>query len=497
MVELKNVSFSYEGTDVSGVKDIDLTIEKGTCVLLCGQSGCGKSTLLRLINGLIPHYHEGEMQGEVFLFDKNIKNLELHEIAQKVGTVFQNPKSQFFNGDTRSELAFVCENLGWPTEKINKSVERVISEFAIEDLVDKSIKNLSGGQKQRLACAVVSTPNPDIYVLDEPSSNLDVEGVTILRNWIKQLKAAGKTVVVAEHRLYYLLELVDRVVILNNGKIQEDMSFSKFSALGADRLYNWGLRCPFLEKVKSKCDIENCKKRGSNLKLENFCYAYKGHKATLHINRLYLPKGKITALIGENGAGKSTFAKCLCGIYKNKGIVTDGENTEKWKKRLSSCYMVMQDVNHQLFAETVEDEVSLSMDDFNKNTVEKVLKDFNLQEVAQSHPVALSGGQKQRTAVAGAIVSKREIIVFDEPTSGLDYRHMKEVAKELEALSQKGKTILVVTHDAELILSCCHHLVHMEKGKILDNYDLYENEQKVLDFFKGLTNKELDQQSVV
>ena len=223
MIELKNINFRYTGgTDAGGLENIDLTLPNGQVILLCGQSGCGKTTLTRLINGLIPNYYDGELTGEVLLNGENISQLPLYETAKYVGSVFQNPRTQFFTVDSTSELAFGCENQGLSENEIVERIKFTAEQFGIEALMGKNIFCLSGGEKQKIACASVSVSDPPIIVLDEPSSNLDISATEDLRRMIQLWKKQGKTVVIAEHRLYYLRNLIDRVLYLKDGKIKKD-----------------------------------------------------------------------------------------------------------------------------------------------------------------------------------------------------------------------------------------------------------------------------------
>ena len=216
MIEFRNINFRYAGgTEAGGLDNIDLIIPDGQVILLCGQSGCGKTTLTRLVNGLI----------------KNISSLPLYETAKYVGSVFQNPRTQFFTVDSTSELAFGCENQGLPEEKIIRRVTSTAEQFGMENLLGKNIFSLSGGEKQKIACASVSASDPPIIVLDEPSSNLDMSATKDLRRMIQIWKQQGKTVIIAEHRLYYLKELIDRVIYLKNGKIEKDYLLSGFGRL--------------------------------------------------------------------------------------------------------------------------------------------------------------------------------------------------------------------------------------------------------------------------
>ena len=485
MIDFQNVSFSYgEESHGGGIRNINLTIKTGEYVLLTGESGCGKTTITRLVNGLVPHYYEGNLEGDVFLDGKSVSDTPLYDLAAMVGSVFQNPKSQFFNVDTDSELAFACENLGYPQEDILQRMDRTISDYHIEDLMGRSVFALSGGEKQKIACASSSVLLPGIMVLDEPSSNLDMSAIDDLRQVLSLWKKQGKTILIAEHRLYYLHDLVDRVLYVKDGEIKQEYTPAEFDSLSDSTRKEMGLRPFSLSKLKP--DNQYQTHTAKQMELQNFCFAYKKREPkSLDIPNAKLPVGETIAIIGLNGAGKSTLARCICGLEKKCGILQiDGKSLD-WKARLKHCYMVMQDTSHQLFTESVTDEVLLSMDDEDETIVNKILKQFDLLEYKDRHPLSLSGGQKQRVAIASAIVSNREIIVFDEPTSGLDLKHMREVARSLKSLADQGKTLLVITHDPELVMAGCSYVVHMEKGQIKESYPLDESgSKKVLDFFR-------------
>ena len=486
MIEFQNVTFTYHSTErESGVYNLNLTIPDGQVVLLCGESGCGKTTLTRLINGLTPEYYEGKLDGVVLVNGKDTVKTPLYELSKAVGSVFQNPRSQFFNVDTTGEIAFGCENIGLPKEEIYRRIGQITGELKIQKLLDRSLFALSGGEKQKIACASVSAMEPDIFVLDEPSSNLDVATIADLKQVVAKWKAMGKTVIVAEHRLYYLMDIADRVIYLKNGRIEQDMSAAAFGRLGVEQLQAMGLRSLHPANFSK---IPAVSLGSSSIEIRNFLFSY-GKMEAMNIPQLSVPQGAIVGILGDNGAGKTTFAKCLCGLEKSaKGTLQIGQEALGAKQRIKKCYMVMQDVNHQLFTESVSDEILLSMqgedEQADKKQTEEILKSLNLLEYQELHPMSLSGGQKQRVAIGSAIASDKEILVFDEPTSSLDYHHMLEVAGNLQRLSDMGKTLFIITHDPELIAKCCNYFVFIEHGKTVWSGGWTDgNKKRIADFF--------------
>ncbi len=490
MIKIDHISFSYgeENENTGGVRDIDLNIEDGQFVVLCGESGCGKTTVTRLINGLIPHYYEGKMTGEVWVNGAKVSEQPLYDTAAVVGSVFQNPRSQFFNVDTTSEITFGCENLGQPEKDIRERLAKTVRDFRLEKLMDRNIFHLSGGEKQKIACAGVSIMEPDVLVMDEPSSNLDAASILDLRKILAFWKSQGKTIIVSEHRLYYLRGLADRFIYLADGQVSHDYSAAEFEQLTEQQRSDMGLRTFALERLLPPVLPQQAK---TALALRNFHFAYKNEPETLHIMDCEIPTNRIVGIIGNNGAGKSTFSRCFCGLEKRCGEIVWNGKKYRPKDRLNTCYMVMQEVNHQLFTESVLDEVLISMEEANQKRAEEILSRLDLLDFKDRHPMSLSGGQKQRGAIASVIASKRSILFFDEPTSGLDYRHMKEVANVLRQVRDAGITVYVITHDLELILDCCTDIIHLEDGSIIDQYGMDEDGlRKIREYFiKGVSEK--------
>ena len=486
MITIQNLHYTYTGSGQESLKGIDLQIEDGSFVLLCGPSGCGKTTLTRLFNGLIPHYYEGTLTGEALLDGTPYSALTLFQISKNVGSVFQNPRSQFFNVDTTSELAFGAENHGVPKEEILTRIDRTAGDLSAQRLLNKNIFALSGGEKQKIACGSAAVMEPEIFVFDEPSSNLDSDAAQDLRQMLAELKRQGKTVIIAEHRLSYLADLADRVLYLAEGQIAGDYTGQAFRALPDAQRQQMGLRPLTLESI-SDLTPPSSQPPAGRWTCEEFHYTYPGARGeALNIHELSLPKGTVTAVIGHNGAGKTTFLRCLSGLQKHSmGLLWDDDKKYSRKQRLKLCFMVMQDVNHQLFTESVLEEVLLSMPREDTAEAEEILRKMDLLDFKDSHPMALSGGQKQRLAVASAYASGRPVILFDEPTSGLDLAHMQQVARVLKDLADSGRTVVVVTHDPEFILRSCHRVVHLEQGRLAETYplDTAAGRKRLLAFF--------------
>ncbi len=467
MIEVRNVHFRYQhGEEGAGLSGVDLHAAAGEVIVVTGSSGCGKTTLTRLVNGLIPHFFEGDLSGEASVAGRVVADTPPAEAADVVGSVFQNPRSQFFTVDVGSELAFAAENLGQDRDEILARVTESAQQLGLDAFMDRSIFQLSGGQKQKVACGSVWVSRPRVLVLDEPSSNLDAATIADLRGLIAGWKGAGCTVVVAEHRLHYLQGLADRWLLMENGQITREFSAADMSAMDAATAASFGLRSPHPLPPPQPLAAP----AGEDVvELTGFVKTYPGAKApALDIASLTLPRHGTVAITGPNGAGKSTLTRALVGLDKKApGILAiDGARRDR-KARLATSFLVMQDVNHQLFTESVTEEIRLSAPDADDAHLATILAGLDLTAVAERHPMSLSGGQKQRVAIAAAVASDADVVIFDEPTSGLDLAHMAEVAARLEELVAAGRLVIVVTHDDELVEACADYLVRLEGGRVV------------------------------
>ncbi len=469
MISIQEVSYFYNKSKGEQIKKISMEIDKGEIILLCGKSGSGKTTVTKLVNGLIPHFLEGSLSGYIYINGKNTSQMKIYEISEQVGSVFQNPKTQFFNLDSDSELIFGLENKGEPPEEIKKRVSKAVYDLGIEKLLNRNVFKMSGGEKQLLAIASVYAMNPEIYVFDEPSANIDENGIEKIREVFIKLKTQGKTIIISEHRLYYLTDLLDRAIYLQEGEIKYIFSNSELISLNDELRRKMGLRT--FVKMNNEDFISPVEYSDTDdFTVSNLKYGY-SKKSVLKSVNISAGKGDIIAVTGENGQGKTTLMKILCGLLKEQeGSVKYKGKLFKYKSRRKLCYMVMQDVIHQLFSESVIEEFELSDSKTKTEEVEEILTKLELIKFKDKYPLCLSGGQMQRLAVAVGILMNREIIIFDEPTSGLDYLNMLAISEIIKKCS-KGKIVFIVTHDTELIDNTCNKLLEISDGKVNKFYE--------------------------
>ena len=458
MIKFENVNVTMQGKRI--LSDINLEIQDGEFVLICGESGCGKTTMTKLINGLIPHFvRDVSVDGTITVCGKNVAEMPMYEIAELVGSVFQNPRTQFFYTNSNAEMAFGLENRGVEPEYIRERIENTVKELDIEKLADRDVFSMSGGEKQLLAFASVYAMNPQIYVLDEPSANLDIAAMEKLSERMKVIKEKGHTVVVAEHRLAWIQKFADRIIYMKEGRIEQEFTSDEFKALSDLKRKQMGLRSIVPEQIQ----IPEITGNSEDAVLQICNLSCKRKKQMIFQNiSLSARAGDIIGITGKNGAGKSTFCNCLCGLLKPKGgeILYQGKKLSE-KARTKLFGMVMQEVNHQLFSDSVKNECLLANEEASEQEIRELLEKFDLEEYAEYHPMILSGGQRQRLAICQAVMGEKKLLIFDEPTSGLDFRHMCQVEKLMKQLSEEKYIIIVVTHDYEFLNRACKRYIRI------------------------------------
>lgn len=458
MIKFENVNVTMQGKRI--LSDINLEIQDGEFVLICGESGCGKTTMTKLINGLIPHFvRDVSVDGTITVCGKNVAEMPMYEIAELVGSVFQNPRTQFFYTNSNAEMAFGLENRGVEPEYIRKRIKNTINELDIEKLEDRDVFSMSGGEKQLLAFASVYAMNPQIYVMDEPSANLDIAAMEKLSERMKVIKEKGHTVVVAEHRLAWIQKFADKIIYMKEGRIEQEFTSDEFKALSDLKRKQLELRSIVPEQIQ----IPEITGNSEDAVLQIYNLSCKRKKQMIFQNiSLSARAGDIIGITGKNGAGKSTFCNCLCGLLKPKGgeILYQGKKLSE-KARTKLFGMVMQEVNHQLFSDSVKNECLLANEEASEQEIRELLEKFDLEEYAEYHPMILSGGQRQRLAICQAVMGEKKLLIFDEPTSGLDFRHMCQVEKLMKQLSEEKYIIIVVTHDYEFLNRACKRYIRI------------------------------------
>lgn len=451
MIVLDQISFQFASQDRPTLQIDHLEIEEGQCVVLCGASGSGKTCTTRLLNGLIPEVYEGCFTGKAKLGQLDLGKTSVEDLACRVASVFQNPATQFFHRKVEHELVFPCENLGLESQEICQRLDQISQFFGLTALMEQDLMTASGGERQRIALATATMQAPKVLVLDEPTANLDQTGVAQVSQKLKELKALGVTLVIAEHRLDFLQEIADKYVYFKDGKMLREWSRTEWLNLSNQDRAAYGLRGINLASdpwALSCLPSEGLSLRNLHLKTS---------KVDLGpILDMDFAKGRITALVGPNGLGKSTLARILSGLEAAKGEIFYQGQLLSDRDRLSMTALVMQEVRLQLFAATVRDEILLGAIDLEK--FDDVVTRLRLSHLLDRHPMSLSGGEQQRVLIANALLSDKKILIFDEPTSGLDYQQMKAFSDLLEELRSADRVIIVITHDWELINQVCQEV---------------------------------------
>lgn len=471
-IRLEGINYAYGPRSIA-LDGIDLEVSLGEVVVITGPSGSGKSTITRVINGLVPHFYGGSLRGRATINDVSLEDIPSCERGRIVGNVFQDPRSQFFANEVAGEIAFGCENYGLPHAKIRQRVHGAASKMDIEDLLDRNLHALSYGMRQKVAIASAAAVEPDIYLMDEPSANLDALSTYRLADIIRRLKASGKTVVIVEHRLFYLMDIADRFICIDRGRVAATYTARQMDALADIDVLSRGLRSPNLGRLRIK--RPHAYDRGvTALDVRGLCVSLDGHDILRDIDITCWEK-EVTAVIGPNGAGKSTLGKALAGLVRSsRGTVALYGRVLRARQRLGQIWYIAQDLDSQLFGEDLVDELTIGspLTPERMQRARSLLRSLDLSAYADRHPSTLSGGQKQRLALGIALMHDAPILILDEPTSGLDGASMRQVSGMIRELAAQGKSILLITHDAECALSCCNRAIRLEGGRLTDDFTL-------------------------
>lgn len=461
MLDLEKFSLYYEGGKKI-LEDITLNVGDGECNLITGESGSGKSSLINSINGLALEYENAKISGKIKIDGKEINDMKLYEISMMISSVFQNPKTHFFNVDTTLELLFYLENTGLSREEMDKRMKEMLKIFPIEHLLDRNIFELSGGEKQILCVASCYISGCKMIVMDEPSSNLDNRYIEILSDMLKVLKSRGVSLIISEHRIYYLMDIVDRILLIKKGMVFRNFDKEEFVLIPGTQLSNLELRSNRRTQllVPSKRLGENT---GEGLLIKKLSCDF-GKNGNLNVADISFSLGKIYGVIGKNGCGKSSFLRAMTGLEeKEKNEILFGGLRLNKRDRIKNSSLVMQDVNHQLFTDSIEEEMKLGSKNINWERIDEILSDLGLEKLRDRHPMSLSGGQKQRVAIATTMFENSKFIYFDEPTSGMDYNNMLKISMLIRKMSSSENIIFIVSHDIEFLNETADEIFNLEE----------------------------------
>lgn len=496
MIRIENVFYKYPTRDLWALQNVNLHIKKGEFVLLAGTTGCGKSTLLKCLNGIIPNETTGVLQGNIFINGFNTKEHPIRFLAQKVGLVFQNPDDQIFSTRVLDEVAFGLENLCYKESEILERSKWALEKVGMIDYISGSTNALSGGQKQRVALASVLALKPEILVLDEPISQLDPKGAKEVLEVIKKLSDEGMTIILVEHRLHEVISWADRIIIMNEGKIELDCTtkevtkhFELFERLGLRIPQKTDIDFKFLlkknEEIINRGSINKVKEKAIEIKNVFFSYEKKKRKKPVKwilkgIN-LDIYKGEIVGVLGNNGSGKSTLMYHIAGLNKpcEGDVFVDGKDTKKNSafQLAGTVGILFQNAELMLTRDTVYDEIAFGPCNlkYSKEEVDEVTKKYlnilELNDLKEYHPQTVSGGQRLRCAAASILSMKPKIILLDEPTSGQDMLHIKKMMQLCRRLTKDGTSVVVITHDYEVALKYTDRIVYIEDGKVMMNME--------------------------
>lgn len=520
-IRIHNVSFTYAGSSQPVLHSLDLVIPEGEFVLLAGPSGCGKSTLALALAGLIPTRISGRLQGDIYLGDKNMRDLDIHQVAQSIGMVFQNPDNQLIHLDVESEVAFGPENLALPRAEIARRVEQSLAYTGMEGQSGLEIFALSGGQKQRIAISATLAMQPKVLVLDEPTSDLDPIGTQEVLRVLRTLnKEYGMTIVLVEHKIDEVIPWVDRVLLMDQGAVVVDQPprqafdnvplwnqlgvsvpqmvmlakalpdvFSGFTPLSVDEVYDALRGTDYAHLLRKQNETmrtldeitltplsNNPDSAQSVLDWEHVNLAY-GHKRVLNDINLKVMPEEWVAIIGPNGSGKTSLASLAMGfqsptsgtIRHHSKIVKAG-NVSRQAEHMAYLF---QAADSMLFGATVEDEFLFGVKHRRKRrqempfTLDQLIKMVDLQSYRQTNPFQLSHGQRKRLAIGVLLMRYPDILILDEPTTGQDEGHARVFLQFLQQLrEQQHLTYVMITHEMRAVARYASRLVVLRDGQV-------------------------------
>lgn len=502
MIRFEHLTYRYPGSDGPILQDLSLAIREGEFLLVIGPSGAGKSTFLRCLNGLVPHFYGGSIAGRVQVDGRDPVALGPKGMADFVGFVLQDPEAQFVVDRVEDELAFALENQGLDPIVMRKRVEEALDQLNIAHLRRRSVNTLSGGERQRVAIASVMTLQPQVLVLDEPTSQLDPQAAEeVLDTLVKLNQDLGLTVILSEHRLERVVQYVDRILYLPGGG-QPPILDEPRAVLGQVELtpplitlakaLGWSpLPLTIKEGRRFAGQVTRIREAGTahtvlapepqvplSISVEGLGYSYNGHPALQNIS-LSIHQGEFVALMGRNGAGKTTLLKQLVGLLKpahGQVQIADPRSRQTMDTRRAAVEelirvvgYVPQNPNALLFNDTVRQEL-----DFTRRghglplgEYEALLGTLGLLEQAAQYPRDLSVGERQRVALASILVAEPQILLLDEPTRGLDYQQKAALVAFLKQEKAQGRTVIMATHDVELVANCADRVVLLGDGEVV------------------------------
>lgn len=519
-ISFNQFTFQYDAQAEATLKDISFDIVKGEKVLILGPSGSGKSTLAQCLNGIIPNIHKGQAQGQVRIAGQNIFKQSIYDKSQLVSTVLQDPDGQFIGLTVAEDLAFALENDCANQSKMKDKVALWAERLDLTSLLNHRPQDLSGGQKQRVSLAGVLIDESPILLFDEPLANLDPKSGQETIDLIDKIhKEEGATTIIIEHRLEDVLyRPVDRILLVNDGTLL--FNGSPDELLSSTLLLENGIREPLYVTVLRQLGFDTRSaqnlsqldaldlsdlvlpdrvlkdKRDSSsdsiLKVEGLSVSYGDNPAIIEDMSFSLKKGERLAIVGKNGAGKSTLAKALCGFVPSQGKLTyKGQDIsqDSIAERSERIGFVLQNPNQMISQTMIFDEVALGLrlrgieETEVEERVHEVLKTCGLYSFRKWPISALSFGQKKRVTIASILVLKPEIIILDEPTAGQDYKTYTDIMNFLDSLQKQGHTIVMITHDMQLMLEYSDRCLVVVEGKIIadDNPVTILNQKDLLE----------------